>query len=209
MLSRRVKKYATYILIISLLTPFLTGFLLVEPALAGDNSYQSILKGALMFFLLSFLGGDEETEVANPNQPPNQSESEVDYVRYQPTDKELDTLAKAIYSEARGESYTGQVAVGAVILNRIVSAKFPNTIDDVVYQKTNGSYAFSAVLDGQIDLTPNDQAYQAAKDALNGWDPTQGALYYYNPVTATAEWIFDHTVPIKRIGSHVFAKKRG
>jgi len=109
-------------------------------------------------------------------------------------------LAKVIYGEARGESYTGQVAVGAVVLNRVKSSSFPNTISGVVYQP----YAFTAVADGQINLVPNETAKKAARDALNGWDPSGGALYYYNPKTATSSWIFSRTT-IVTIGNHVFA----
>ncbi len=109
-------------------------------------------------------------------------------------------LAKTIYAEGRGEPYTGQVAIGAVVLNRVRDAQFPNTVSGVVYQK----HAFTAVTDGQINLTPNDTAMRAAKDAMNGWDPTGGALYYYNPAIATSAWIFNRqTVTV--IGKHVFA----
>lgn len=109
-------------------------------------------------------------------------------------------LAKTIYAEGRGEPYTGQVAIGAVVLNRVRSKQFPNSISGVVYQR----HAFTAVSDGQINLTPNDTAMRAAKDALNGWDPTGGALYYYNPAVATSAWIFDRQT-ITVIGKHVFA----
>ncbi|MBQ8323108.1 MAG: spore cortex-lytic enzyme [Clostridia bacterium] len=109
-------------------------------------------------------------------------------------------LAKTIYAEGRGEPYTGQVAIGAVVLNRVRSSAFPNTISGVVYQK----HAFTAVTDGQINLTPDDTAMRAARDAINGWDPTGGAIYYYNPAVATSAWIFDRqTVTV--IGKHVFA----
>lgn len=113
----------------------------------------------------------------------------------------LNLLARLIYGEARGESYTGQVAVGAVVLNRVKSTSFPNTISGVIYQ----SGAFSVVSDGQINLTPNRTAYNAARDALNGWDPSGGALYYYNPTTATSSWIWSRPV-ITQIGNHVFCK---
>ena len=109
-------------------------------------------------------------------------------------------LAKTIYAEGRGEPYTGQVAIGAVVLNRVRDARFPNTISGVVYQK----HAFTAVSDGQINLTPNETAMKAARDAINGWDPTGGAIYYYNPAVATSAWIFDRqTVTV--IGKHIFA----
>lgn len=113
---------------------------------------------------------------------------------------DLYLLAKCIHAEARGESYIGQVAVGAVILNRVASPDFPDSIYGVIYQP----WAFTAVHDGQINLEPEASAYQAATDALNGWDPTYGSLYYYNPRTATSSWIFNRqTVTV--IGKHVFA----
>lgn len=116
------------------------------------------------------------------------------------TSSDLYLLAKCVYAEARGEPYTGQVAVAAVILNRVESPDFPNTISGVVYQP----WAFTAVYDGQINLEPNQSCYNAAQDALNGWDPTYGCLYYYNPVTATSQWIFSRKTVVT-IGKHVFA----
>lgn len=113
----------------------------------------------------------------------------------------LDLLAKCVYAEARGEPYTGQVAIAAVVLNRVKSSSFPNTVSGVIYQKN----AFTCVSDGQINLTPNASAYSAAKDALNGWDPTNGCLYYYNPATATSKWIWSLKVELK-IGKHSFAR---
>ena len=113
----------------------------------------------------------------------------------------LNLLARIIYGEARGEPYTGQVAVGAVVMNRVKSSSFPNTISGVIYQ----SGAFDAVRDGQINLTPDSTAKKAAQDALNGWDPTYGAIYYFNPATATNKWIWSRpkTVTIER---HRFCK---
>ncbi len=109
-------------------------------------------------------------------------------------------LAKCIHAEARGEPYVGQVAVAAVILNRVKDPNFPNTISGVIYQP----WAFTAVNDGQINLEPNQSAYNAATDAMNGWDPTYGCIYYYNPTTATSKWIFSRQTVIT-IGKHVFA----
>lgn len=109
-------------------------------------------------------------------------------------------LAKCIHAEARGEPYMGQVAVGAVVLNRVKSSRFPNTISGVIYQP----YAFTAVIDGQMNLEPNETAYNAARDAMNGWDPTNGCIYYYNPATATSSWIWSRKVMIT-IGKHNFA----
>ncbi len=116
------------------------------------------------------------------------------------SESDLNLLARCVYGESRGEPYTGQVAVAAVVLNRVRSSKFPNTIKGVIYQ----AGAFTAVSDGQINLTPNQSAYNAARDALAGWDPTGGCLYYYNPDTATSSWIWSLTVHIK-IGNHNFA----
>ena len=116
------------------------------------------------------------------------------------TNNDTYLLAKAVYSEARGEPYVGQVAIAAVILNRVKSSAFPNTVAGVIYQP----WAFTAVHDGQFELEPNATAYQAARDALNGWDPTYGSIYYYNPQTATNTWIRSRKVTTT-IGKHVFA----
>jgi N-acetylmuramoyl-L-alanine amidase len=120
---------------------------------------------------------------------------------YSLNQRELDIMAKVINSEARGEPYVGQVAVGAVIMNRIQSGQFPNNIHGVVFQ----SGAFTAVDDGQYALTPNKSAYLAAHDALRGWDPTNQSLYYFNPETATSKWIWSRPQTVS-IGQHIFAK---
>ena len=113
----------------------------------------------------------------------------------------LNLLSRVIYGESRGEPYTGQVAVGAVVMNRVKSSSFPNTISGVVYQ----SGAFDAVRDGQINLTPDSTARKAAQDALNGWDPSYGAIYYFNPSTATNKWIWSRPMTVT-IGKHRFCK---
>ena len=136
-------------------------------------------------------GGNSSS--SNSSSPSNSASSNY-------TSSDLYLLAKCIYAEGRGESYTGQVAIGAVIMNRVKSKSFPNTISGVIYQKG----AFTAVTDGQINLEPDQTAYNAARDAMNGWDPTYGCLYYYNPAVATSSWIFGRkTVTV--IGKHVFA----
>lgn len=114
---------------------------------------------------------------------------------------DVNLLARLIYGEARGEPYIGQVAVGAVVLNRVKNSKFPNTIAGVIYQ----SGAFDVVADGQINMTPDATAKKAASDALNGWDPSYGSIYYFNPNTATNSWIWSrpHTITI---GKHRFCK---
>lgn len=110
-------------------------------------------------------------------------------------------LAKVIGAEARGESYTGQVAVGAVVLNRVRHSSFPDSISGVVYQ----SGAFSCVRDSNWSVEPNDTAKKAARDAINGWDPTGGAIYYYNPAKTSNQWIRSRPV-VTTIGKHVFCK---
>lgn len=113
----------------------------------------------------------------------------------------LNLLSRLVYGEARGEPYSGQVAVAAVVLNRVKSSSFPNTISGVIYQ----SGAFDVVSDGQINMTPNETAKKAAQDAINGWDPSYGAIYYFNPSTATNKWIWSRPMTVK-IGKHRFCK---
>lgn len=113
----------------------------------------------------------------------------------------VNLLAKLIYGEARGEPYTGQVAVGAVVMNRVKSSSFPNSISGVIYQ----SGAFDVVRDGQINLSPDSTAKKAAQDAINGWDPSYGAIYYFNPSTATNKWIWSRPMTVT-IGRHRFCK---
>lgn len=116
---------------------------------------------------------------------------------------DIQLMARAINGEARGEPYEGQVAVGAIILNRVKSSQFPNTIAGVIYQPG----AFTAVSDGQINspIAENATVYKAAQDAKNGWDPTGGCIYYFNPQTATNKWIWSREF-VKEIGKHRFCK---
>lgn len=114
---------------------------------------------------------------------------------------DIQLMANAVYGEARGEPYEGQVAVAAVILNRVASPSFPNTVSGVIFEPR----AFTAVADGQIWLTPNEVAKEAVLDAINGWDPSSNAIYYFNPDTATSPWIWSRP-QIKQIGKHIFCK---
>jgi N-acetylmuramoyl-L-alanine amidase len=115
------------------------------------------------------------------------------------SENDIRLMANAVYGESRGEPYEGQVAVAAVILNRVKSPNFPDTVSGVIFQPG----AFTAVSDGQIWLTPNETARKAVIDAVNGWDPTGGCLYYFNPATATNKWIWSRP-QVKRIGKHIF-----
>ena len=132
----------------------------------------------------------------------NQKDSNVSFAASSNT-SDIQLMARAINGEARGEPYEGQVAVGAVILNRVKSSQFPNTIAGVIYQ----SGAFTAVADGQINvpIEEGSSVYKASKDAMNGWDPTGGCIYYFNPDTATNKWIWSRP-QVKTIGKHIFCK---
>lgn len=134
-------------------------------------------------------GNDQKTSTTSVNVPQGYSQNDIQL------------MANAVHGEARGESYEGQVAVAAVILNRVKSSTFPNTVAGVIFEPR----AFTAVADGQIWLTPNDTARRAVLDAINGWDPSGGAIYYFNPDTATSAWIWSRP-QIKKIGKHIFCK---
>lgn len=116
------------------------------------------------------------------------------------SENDIRLMSNAVYGEARGEPYIGQVAVAAVIINRLNSASFPNDVAGVIFEPG----AFTAVADGQIWLKPNETARKAVLDAINGWDPTGGAIYYFNPATATSGWIWTRPQTVK-IGKHIFA----
>lgn len=135
----------------------------------------------------------------------NNASETISIVTAQDADREDDIqlLARCVNGEARGEPYIGQVAVAAVILNRVKHPSFPNTLAGVIYQPK----AFTAVQDGQINvpIDPNSTVYKACRDAMNGWDPTDGAIYYYNPEKTTNKWIYSRQV-VKTIGKHKFAK---
>ena len=132
----------------------------------------------------------------------NNSEQNISYASKSNT-SDIQLMARAINGEARGEPYEGQVAVGAVILNRVKDSRFPNSISGVIYQ----SGAFTAVADGQINapIDEGSTVYKAAQDAMNGWDPTGGCVYYFNPNTATNKWIWSRPHVIT-IGKHRFCK---
>lgn len=135
---------------------------------------------------------------SKPNDSPNYT---IDNLPEGYSKSDVNLMANAVYGEARGEPYIGQVAVGSVIINRVADPRFPDNISDVIFQPG----AFTAVADGQIWLTPNETAKKAVLDAINGWDPTHGALYYFNPDTATSAWIWTRP-QIGKIGKHIFCK---
>lgn len=148
-----------------------------------------ILLLLILILVITFIGSDVKQQ-------------NVSYAASSGT-SDMQLMARAINGEARGEPYEGQVAVGAVILNRVKSSQFPNTIAGVIYQ----SGAFTAVADGQINspISEGSTVYKAAQDAKNGWDPTGGCIYYFNPSTATNKWIWSRPL-VKTIGKHRFCK---
>lgn len=154
--------------------------------------------------------GGEKNKNGNDNQAkpkPEQAEKDAETstgavnVPQGYSQNDIQLMANAVYGEARGEPYEGQVAVAAVILNRVKSPSFPNTAAGVIFEPR----AFTAVADGQIWLTPNETAKRAVLDAINGWDPSSNAEYYFNPDTATSAWIWTRP-QIKKIGKHIFCK---
>jgi len=146
--------------------------------------------------------GVPETSQAAPSAPSTPSAPKKETYRAAGISaNDLRLMANAVYGESRGEPYIGQVAVAAVILNRTKNAAFPNTPAGVIFEPR----AFTAVADGQIWLTPNEQSKKAVNDALKGWDPTGGAIYYFNPDTATSGWIWSRP-QIKKIGRHIFCR---
>jgi|SRR5690625_465222 len=167
--------------------------------LAGTSTKQKLVKATKydeqkvknQMSKTSSQGGNKQKQPAKASTNVPQGYSQND----------INLMANAVHGEARGEPYEGQVAVAAVILNRVESATFPNNISGVIFEPR----AFTAVADGQIWLTPNETAKKAVLDAMNGWDPSGNATYYFNPDTATSAWIWSRP-QIKRIGKHIFCK---
>lgn len=181
----------------------LSGFMFLAPLIQGEDSrpLPPVMSAGLSSFHAEDSTGEKDETDTNVHVLEDEAvETEEVERRYEPDEKEMDLLARAVYSEARGEPEAGQVAVAAVILNRLEDEKFPNTISGVIFQPG----AFTAVADGQFWYTPNEKAYEAVEKALVGEDPSDGAVFYYNPATATSRWIFSRPV-IKRIGRHLFA----
>jgi N-acetylmuramoyl-L-alanine amidase len=144
-------------------------------------------------------GGTPPNQGAAPKQEEKPEEPTAVNIPNGFSQNDIQLMANAVYGESRGEPYEGQVAVAAVILNRVDSPSFPNTVAGVIFEPG----AFTAVADGQIWLTPNEKAKKAVMDAIQGWDPSENAQYYFNPVTATSKWIWSRP-QIKKIGKHIF-----
>lgn len=143
----------------------------------------------------------QEEQMAAPAEKKQTAKTKANFHPSRVSDNDLKIMANAVYGESRGEPFEGQVAVAAVILNRVKSPSFPDTPSAVIFEPR----AFTAVADGQIWLTPNESATKAVKNALNGWDPTGGCTYYFNPDTATSGWIWTRP-QVKKIGKHIFCR---
>ncbi len=172
-------------------------------AMENEDIYKGIGIAILLYLLANSLQEDEdkEIEVREPvEDDSNTKETVADESYYRQED--IDLLARIIYAESRGEPYSGQIAVGAVVLNRVEHQEFPDTLDSVIYQDGQ----FTSVENGQINLLPGVTAYNAANDALAGVDPSNGALYFYNPKKAKTLWWLSTREKTAVIGDHVFAK---
>ena len=167
----------------------------------GSQTYNAVIKFQQKNNLVvDGIVGKNTLEALGIFEPSNSNSSSVGSNNSSNHENNIWLLASLINGEARGESYIGQVAVGAVVLNRVRHASFPNTISGVIYQAGQ----FEAVSDGQINLTPSASCLNAARDAMNGWDPTNGAIYYWNPKTATNQWILNLPITVI-IGEHAFS----
>lgn len=202
-MKNQINKTIILTLIILLLTPSVSLLLGTEPSRAvakgieGEKAAKGLVISGLLVFALETVIDDTKGEPNRYNNNQNKAAEEIkqdDNSRY--------WLAKAIHAEARGEPFKGKVAVGAVILNRVKSPQFPDNVYGVIYQKGQ----FSSVKDGQIKLKPDQQAYKAAQEALDGSDPSQNALYFYNPIIAKTLWWLTTRKKTVQIGKHVFAK---
>lgn len=162
--------------------------------IAGSATKEKLTKASKNY------GGANKQQHAKQDQT-NTTQTTAVNVPQGYSQNDIQLMANAVHGEARGEPYEGKVAVAAVILNRVESPTFPNTVSGVIFEPR----AFTAVADGQIWLTPNETAKEAVMDAINGWDPTGNAEYYFNPDTATSAWIWTRP-QIKRIGKHIFCK---
>ncbi|PKM45009.1 MAG: peptidoglycan-binding protein [Firmicutes bacterium HGW-Firmicutes-8] len=185
---------------------------LVIPDKAGSGARYTVVGGDTVFLISQRFGVSMDSirkannlwkDMLYPGQVLNipVSSDKAKIVSRGASRSDLNLLTRVVFAEARGEPYEGQVAVAAVVLNRVKNPDFPNSISGVIYEPG----AFTCVDDGQINLTPDETASKAAQDAVNGWDPTNGALFYWNPATAQSKWVWSRTITY-RVGNHVFAK---
>ncbi|HIW33231.1 MAG TPA: spore cortex-lytic enzyme [Candidatus Paenibacillus intestinavium] len=185
----------------SAVTWFQWEFGLTSDGVVGKSTKQKLVKATAKWNASMTAGPESGSGSGSSNGDGSNSNSTGQSNLLGLSENDIQLMANAVYGEARGESYEGQVAVAAVILNRIKHPDFPNTVYGVIFEPR----AFTAVADGQIYLTPNENAKKAVREAINGWDPTYGCIYYFNPDTATSAWIWTRQ-QIMTIGKHIFCK---
>lgn len=207
----KIMKYSSILTILLILVYLFTSvtlpFVFVESVEASSIEKNDVYKGvgiAVLLILFSKLGQSQEDEYSDYYNPPpdNFGDGKTDEPIMNLSKDEKNLLARLIYAESRGEPYQGQVAVGAVVLNRVRSSDFPNTVRQVIYQGGQ----FTPVTNGHIHLNPNQTAYDAVEDAIYGLDPSQGALFFYNPEKAKTLWWLETRQKTVKIGEHVFAR---
>ncbi len=198
--TKPIKRSLAKYLIVNMILPLLLVIFLAIPVYAEELTKDDAYKGLLIAALLVIVAKVAKLMLAEQDTTPGNNDSGPPPYGY--TAEDLEILAKVIYAESRGEPYEGQVAVGAVVINRVNDSQFPNTIRGVVYAPNQ----FTSVSDGQINLTPNATAYKAAKEAMAGKDPTFRAIYFYNPKTARNKDFFKRLTVTVEIGNHVFLK---
>jgi len=203
-MNNKITNTIVLVLIIMLITPSVSLLLDADfsrayaKGIEGEKAVKGLVISGVLVFVLETIINDTNGEANRYNN--QQQKNSTGNVKKD--DNNTYWLAKAIHAEARGEPFKGKVAVGAVILNRVNSSEFPDTVYDVIYQKGQ----FSSVKDGQIKLKPDQEAYKAARKVLNGVDPSQDALYFYNPIIAKTLWWLTTREKTVKIGKHVFAK---
>ena len=221
MLTRQRGRIVCLLILILLTNLFflpliLTGTQIAPEVRASSFSGEDILKGAgvaLALIVISqtlFRGREDDTRAGREDQEedrdeifkPEDLEERINLTASDVSKEEIDMMARVVYGEARGEPFEGQIAVAAVVLNRVRSSDFPADIEEVIYQAGQ----FIVVEDGQFNLQPGEKSYQAVFQALEGEDPSQGAFYFYNPVTAKTFWWLRTREKTVQIGNHIFAR---
>lgn len=199
-LTKKLQRGIASFIILNMVLPLIFILIFAVPVFADGLTKDDAYKGLVVALVIILVA--KIAKVFSPSTDNTDGSQYSNNLPFGYTDDDLKYLARVIYAESRGEPYQGQIAVGAVVINRVKNRQFPNSVHAVIYAPGQ----FTSVADGQINLTPNESAYRAARAAMDGQDPTFGALYFYNPKTArNLDWFRTLTITIE-IGNHVFAK---